>query len=856
MKDQEAHDGDHYYAFPPGSKLQEFEIEAVLGSGGFGITYRAMDTFLDEAVAIKEFLPNEIAVRASDQTVRAKSSRDQTDFQTGLISFLNEARVMARLRHPNIVHVRRFFELHGTGYIVQDYEKGKTLGSRLLEGPVSEIELRKLLHGLLDGLEVIHDHAILHRDIKPDNIIMRPDGTPVLIDFGAAREFLGRHSKSITAIVSGAYAPPEQWGAGGQQGPWSDLYALGATAYRCVTGAAPPVSLQRLRNDSIVPATVAARGRYAHDLLELIDWMLELDETKRPSSVRVVREALDGSSHSQPAPADMPAAEIPVAAQPSPPRRRRTAVIASVLAILVAIAAGSYGFYLVRQQQIETELKRKQAAEEQRLTTQLHDIGFTHDRLEQFLVACGAACPEELAREAHRRLDQIAAEEKTYQAAGDDMDRLKAYQRECRACAFKDRAAAKISKITRQREAAKARLEAVKARLEAANQVIRDACDRLAATPGDSDLPAGISGVSFAAIQPPQAVAACRRAHDVYPDDPRIAYQLGRALHAAKQYSEAIPLYRLAADRGNRNAVTNLGVLYEGGMGVTKDHAEALRFFRQGSDLGSPISMTNLGKMYLNGEGVAKNAEEAARLFQMAASLENADAMTSLGNLYRYGTGVTKDPGAAMRLYRRAADLGDSFAMLFLGGMYQGGEGIAKDNVTAVAFYRRSADIGNVAAIVSLGGMYQNGFGTAKDEAEAARLYQRAADMNNTAGMVNLGVMYEHGTGVRKDPGEAVRLFQRAADLGEPGAMNNLGIFYQSGIGVRRDDAEAIRWFRKASDLGYGDGTTNLGAAYANGRGVRRDDKKAAELLRKAIAQGSTSAKTSLKFMIDHGRAR
>jgi len=849
VKDQEARDGDHYYAFPPGSKLQEFEIEAVLGSGGFGITYRAMDTFLDEAVAIKEFLPNEIAVRASDQTVRAKSSRDRTDFQTGLISFLNEARVMARLRHPNIVHVRRFFELHGTGYIVQDYEKGKTLGSRLLEGPVSEMELRKLLHGLLDGLEVIHDHAILHRDIKPDNIIMRPDGTPVLIDFGAAREFLGRHSKSITAIVSGAYAPPEQWGAGGQQGPWSDLYALGATAYRCVTGAAPPVSLQRLRNDSIVPAAVAARGRYAHGLLELVDWMLELDEAKRPSSVRVVREALDGSSHSQPAPADMPAAEIPVAAQPGPPRRRRTAVIASLLAVLVAIAAGSYGFYLVRQQQIETELRRKQAAEEQRLAAQLHDIGFARDRLEQFIVACGAACPGELAHEAHRRLDQIAAEEKTYQAAGDDMDRLKAYQRECRACAFKDRAAAKISEIGRQREAAKARLEA-------ANQAIRDACDRLAATPEDSDLPAGISGVAFAAIQPPQAVAACRRAHDVYPHDPRIAYQLGRALHAAKQYSEAIPLYRLAADHGNRNAVTNLGVLYEGGMGVTKDHAEALRFFRQGSDLGSPISMTNLGKMHLNGEGVAKNAEEAARLFQMAASLENADAMTSLGNLYRYGTGVTKDPGAAMRLYRRAADLGDSFAMLFLGGMYQEGEGIAKDNVTAVAFYRRSADIGNVAAIVSLGGMYQNGLGTTKDDAEAARLYRRAADMNNGAGMINLGVMYANGTGVEKNPGEAVRLFQRAADLGEPVAMNNLGIFYQGGIGVGRDDVEAVRWLQKASDLGFGDGTTNLGVCYMNGRGVRRDDRKAVELFRKAITQGNIPAKAYLKFMIDHGRAR
>jgi formylglycine-generating enzyme required for sulfatase activity/serine/threonine protein kinase len=293
----------HYFALPEGSKLFEFEIISVLGHGGFGITYLATDTLLQETVALKEFFPNDLAVRITDATVRAKSVDEQPDFEAGLRAFLEEARLMARFRHRNLVHVRRFFELHGTGYIVQDYEHGQTLSHRLGEGPIDEQELRRLLAGVLDGLEVVHERAILHRDLKPDNVILRDDGVPVLIDFGAARDFAGRHSRSVTAITAGGYTPPEQWGVGGQQGPWSDLYALGAIAYRCVTGASLPISLQRLRTDPLVPATTAARGQYDPVLLATIDWMLTVDEAKRPASVQAVRAALAGAS---PIPEDGP----------------------------------------------------------------------------------------------------------------------------------------------------------------------------------------------------------------------------------------------------------------------------------------------------------------------------------------------------------------------------------------------------------------------------------------------------------------------------------------------------------------------------------------------------------------------
>jgi serine/threonine protein kinase len=278
---------------PNGTRLFEFEIGSVLGHGGFGITYRAVDTLLQEDVAIKEFLPNELAVRVSDETVKAKSAGDQDSFKLGLTAFLEEARMIARFRHPNIMQVRRFFELHGTGYIVLEYERGRTLSQVLAQGPIAEAELRLLLLNLLNGLEAVHNRGILHRDLKPSNVIIRDNGPPVLIDFGAARDFTSRHSRSITAIAAPGYSPPEQYGVGGQQGPWSDFYALGAILYRCVTGAPPADSLRRLRKDPVVPASVAAAGKFDPGFLKIIDWMLEVDEAKRPESVEVLRQAIE-----------------------------------------------------------------------------------------------------------------------------------------------------------------------------------------------------------------------------------------------------------------------------------------------------------------------------------------------------------------------------------------------------------------------------------------------------------------------------------------------------------------------------------------------------------------------------------
>jgi len=532
------HGNTHYFALPAGAKLFEFEIVSVLGHGGFGITYLAMDTLLQETVALKEFFPNDLAVRVTDATVRAKSDDEQPDFAAGLKAFLEEARLIARFHQHNIVHVRRFFELHGTGYIVQDYEQGQTLSKRLSEGPIGEAELRRYLAGVLDGLEAVHERAILHRDLKPDNIILRANGTPVLIDFGAARDFAGRHSRSITAIAAGGYTPPEQWGVGGQQGPWSDLYALGAIAYRCVTGTAPPISLQRLRTDPLVPATAAAQGKYDPALLGTIDWMLTIDEAKRPASVQAVRDALAGGSAALrtdeppatgsltitgigPAEAmlafgqrigadvlelaflvDPPgqyltpsvgdkaswskephyfsvyrsntdaqgharftagadivahiatgahltvsskdgfiraAATWPAITAVAKRSRARQWLIAASILLAAGIAAGGYQFYITAQQHRE--------AERQRLAQQLQGAGYDRVAVEQVLRSCSSACPADVTTQAQSRLDIIAAEERSYQAAQNNIDKLRAYAHDCQACNFKADAEQQIQRL-------------------------------------------------------------------------------------------------------------------------------------------------------------------------------------------------------------------------------------------------------------------------------------------------------------------------------------------------------------------------------------------------------------------------
>ena len=284
----------HLNALPPGKMLQEFEVLRVLGEGGFGIVYLTKGRYLDDLVAIKEYLPAQLATRVEGTTITPTSSANHDFFEWGRQKFLEEARMLSQLSnprpHPNIVAVRRFFELHGTAYMVMDYEQGEPLSDLLSrEAPLPEERLLALTEALLDGLEAVHAAGITHRDLKPSNILVREDGSPVLLDFGAARLALGERTQSAFNAVSPAYAAPEQLMDSEKAGPWTDLYGLGATLYRAVTGRLPQSALDRLVAEDHVPAAELAGDRCAPGLLRAIDAALALKPERRPQSVAAWR---------------------------------------------------------------------------------------------------------------------------------------------------------------------------------------------------------------------------------------------------------------------------------------------------------------------------------------------------------------------------------------------------------------------------------------------------------------------------------------------------------------------------------------------------------------------------------------
>ena len=282
-----------FNALPMGYTLQEYRIEDMLGAGGFGLTYLAHDANLNTKVAIKEYLPADFATRSEDQSVQPKTASVRDSFDWGLKRFLEESRTLASFRHPNIVRVMRFFEANRTAYMVMEFIAGKPLNEWVRTCTLlDEAELTRIVAPLLDGLEVIHQAGYLHRDIKPPNIFMREDNSPILIDFGSARMKLNP-DQNLTAIISPGFSPLEQYHVKGKQGAWTDLYSLAGVLYWLTTGKKPYEAAAREREDTMPPAvTIGRPGCFSEKFLAAIDWALKPREEDRPQSVAEFRAAL------------------------------------------------------------------------------------------------------------------------------------------------------------------------------------------------------------------------------------------------------------------------------------------------------------------------------------------------------------------------------------------------------------------------------------------------------------------------------------------------------------------------------------------------------------------------------------
>lgn len=283
----------HLIALQSGTELVgDFRITRVLGAGGFGITYLADELALGRAVTIKEYFPADFAVRGAASEAVPRSENCAGDYTWGLDRFIEEAQTLARFNHPNIVRVYRYFRANQTAYMVLHFEEGQNLKGWLksLGRAPRQKELDKIIGPLLLALEEIHKADFLHRDIAPDNIMIRKDGAPVLIDFGSARGEIAAHSKTVSALVKPGYSPYEQYAeTGKRQGPWTDIYALGATLYHAITGKRPPDAPSRMVKDDFVPAREAAIGAYRAGFLKAIDKALALRIEDRPPTIAAWR---------------------------------------------------------------------------------------------------------------------------------------------------------------------------------------------------------------------------------------------------------------------------------------------------------------------------------------------------------------------------------------------------------------------------------------------------------------------------------------------------------------------------------------------------------------------------------------
>jgi serine/threonine protein kinase len=315
------------YASPlaAGTKVQEFEISAVIGQGGFGIVYLARDLSLQRSVAIKEYMPTHLAGRDAECTVRPLTAGQSEVFELGRRSFINEARMLARFKHPGLVEVLRFWEQNGTAYMAMPYYDGATLTQYLKRHPgvATEPWLKNTLRPLVDALGHMHEENCFHRDVAPDNILILKDGTAVLLDLGAARRVIADDAQAMTVMLKPGYAPIEQYSDDPRirQGPWTDIYAMAAVFFFGVTGKAPPASASRVMRDSVSPLAEVLPKGFSEPFLLAIDKGLSLQPDDRPRSIAEFRSLLYASpSPSSPSSRPQPPSPQPTL-QPPPARR-------------------------------------------------------------------------------------------------------------------------------------------------------------------------------------------------------------------------------------------------------------------------------------------------------------------------------------------------------------------------------------------------------------------------------------------------------------------------------------------------------------------------------------------------------
>ena len=790
---------DHKQALPPGFRLGSYRVVRVLGAGGFGVTYLCEHGGLGVTVAVKEYLPNDIALRSGDAVV-PKSAADREGYQWGLGRFLDEARTLARFAHRNVVRVRDYFEANGTAYIVMDYEDGEPLDSVLeRKGTLTEAQIKRLLLPIVAGLRQMHAAGFLHRDVKPANIfIRRSDESAVLLDFGSARQALGRLSRSVTAIASAGYSPPEQYESGGGQGPWTDIYALSALCYRAITGIAPVEAARRqsrlLRgeDDPLPRLAEVAGGRCSQAFLAAVDRGLRVVGGERQGSLDEWWAELEGRAIGQATshlvlPTSRSGRKMvqqdprPVAERsPKPKRRFRAAWVLS--GGMMAVTVVAFLYFATFEENATFGESAEQGPDAKSWFMQA---------LDRYLLRAAAGLGH-----ADAQFDLGTMYDRGEGVDEDDQQAVLWYR-----------------KAAEQGHAV-------------AQYKLGGMYDRGEGVDEDDQ----------------QAVLWYRK-----------AAEQGHAL-AEHELSEREQWQRdhKAAEQGDADAQFRLGRRYANGWGIAQDVSQAAQWYRRAAEQGQAEAQYELGLMYDSGKGVAKDHSLAVLWYRKAAEQGHAGAQNNLGGSYKSGEGVAQDARQAVLWYRKAAEQGNALAQNNLGVMYKSGKGVAKDARQAVLWYRKAAEQGQAVAQSNLGKSYQFGEGVAKDVHQAVLWYRKAAEQGNALAQNHLGVMYESGEGVAEDDSQAVCWFRVAAEQGEPMAQFSLGWMYARGEGVPKDPVQAYAWYNLAAAQGQHGVSEEASEAKASlNNYLNRNQIAAAQRLSRELAAEIAAVKGRDQFFAD-----
>lgn len=283
---------------PPDSQIGGYRVIRKVAAGGFGVVYLAVDAD-GQQVAIKEYLPSSLASRAPGELLPKIHPEKLSLYRLGLKSFFEEGRSLAQISHPSVVSVMNFFRENETVYMVMNYLEGASLQDFIITARdlkqtkiFRESTIRSLFDEILRGLRIVHQHKMLHLDIKPANIFITDDNKSVLIDFGAAREVLSKEGNFMRPMYTPGFAAPEMYRRDVAMGPWTDIYAIGACIYACMQGYPPNDAPQRLEKDRLITALARLRGVYSDNLIEILTWCMSLDPLARPQSVFALQKEL------------------------------------------------------------------------------------------------------------------------------------------------------------------------------------------------------------------------------------------------------------------------------------------------------------------------------------------------------------------------------------------------------------------------------------------------------------------------------------------------------------------------------------------------------------------------------------